>query len=95
VEITSSEVRRLSFSEFLSQLVGHFTMQQAVGYLLVSSMPDQMPVTIDGRRRDEATDRRVVTSVGEHLVVVAGSKPCRQRVTISAFQLRVVDCAAS
>lgn len=95
LEITPSEVRRLSFSEFLSQLVGHFTMQQAVGYLLVSSMPDQMPVTIDGRRRGEVTDRRVVASVGEHLIVVAGSKPCRQRVTISAFQLRVVDCAAS
>ena len=95
VEITPSEVRRLSFSEFLSQLVGHFTTQQAVGYLLVSSMPDQVPITIDGQRKGEVTDRRVVTSVGEHLVVVAGSKPCRQRVTISAFQLRVVECEAS
>lgn len=95
VEITPSEVRRLSFSEFLSQLVGHFTTQQAVGYLLVSSMPDQLPVTIDGRRRGEVTDRRMVTAVGEHLVVVAGSKTCRQRVTISAFQLKVVECAAS
>jgi hypothetical protein len=95
VEIAPSEVRRLSFAEFLSQLVGHFTMQQAVGYLLVSSMPDQVPITIDGQRRGEVTDRRVVTPVGEHLVVVAGSKTCRQRVTISAFQLRVVECEAS
>jgi hypothetical protein len=95
VEITATEVRRLSFSEFLSQLIGHFTTQQSIGYLLVRSMPDQIPVTIDGQRRGEMTNRRIVTSVGEHLVVVAGSKPCRQRVTITAFQLGVVECAAS
>jgi hypothetical protein len=95
VEITVTEVRRLSFSEFLSQLIGHFTTQQSIGYLLVRSMPDQIPVTIDGQRRGEMTNRRIVTSVGEHLVVVAGSKPCRQRVTVTAFQLGVVECAAS
>src|SRR5262249_4526796 len=64
-EIPPTEVRRLSFSEFLSQLIGHFPTQQSIGYLLVRSMPDKIPVTIDGQQKGEMTNRRIVTSVGE------------------------------
>jgi hypothetical protein len=92
VEISTREVGRRSFSDFLSDLIGRFQAQQAVGYLFVRSMPAGVPVTIDGQRKGELTNRRFVTSAGEHQVVVASSVTCRQRVTVSAFQVQVVEC---
>jgi hypothetical protein len=93
-EITAGEVGRLSFSDFLSRLIGRFSEQQAVGYLFVSSTPADAPITLDGQRKGEATNRRFVTSVGDHTVVVAGRQTCRPRVTVSAFQTKVVDCGS-
>lgn len=90
--ITSNEVDRQSFSDFLSRLVSRFTARQAVGYLFVRSMPREAPITINGQRRGELTDRRFVTPVGEHQIVVTGSQTCRNRVTVNAFQTEVVDC---
>jgi hypothetical protein len=92
VEITPNEVRRQSFSDLLSRLVSRFTARQAVGYLFVRSMPTQAPITIDSERRGELTDRRLVTPAGDHQIVVATAKPCRQRVTVNAFQTEVVVC---
>jgi hypothetical protein len=91
-EITAAEVDRLSFSDFLSRLIGRFSEQQAVGYLFVSSTPAEAPITIDGQRKGEVTNRRFVTSVGDHMVVVAGPQTCRQRVTVNAFQTKVIGC---
>jgi hypothetical protein len=92
-DITSSEVQRLSFSAALSRLVSRFTARQAMGYLFVRSMPREAAITVDGQRQGELTDRRLVTPVGDHEVIVRSSRTCRQRVTVSAFQTHVVDCA--
>jgi hypothetical protein len=92
-DITSNDVQRQPFSEVLSRLVSRFTARQAVGYLFVRSMPREAPITIDGQRRGELTDRRLVTPVGDHEVIVRSSRTCRQRVIVSAFQTAVVDCA--
>jgi hypothetical protein len=92
-EITAGEVKSLSFSDFLSELVGRFTKeQQAIGYLFVSSTPMQAPITIDGRGKGQVTNRRFVTPVGDHVVAIAGRQPCRQPVTVIAFQTKVVHC---
>jgi hypothetical protein len=93
VEITPAEVRRQSFSDYLSRLVSRFTARQAVGYLYVRSMPAEAPITIDGERRGELTNRRLVAPAGDHQITVGGSTPCRQRVTVNPFQTEVVDCA--
>jgi IPT/TIG domain-containing protein len=92
VEITSNEVRRQSFADYLSRLVSRFTARQAAGYLFVRSMPVEAPITLDGERRGELTDRRLVTPAGDHQIAVGGPKPCRQRVTVNAFQTEVVEC---
>jgi hypothetical protein len=91
-EITSNEVRRLPFSDVLSGLVSRFSARQAVGYLFVKSMPSEAPITTDGQRRGELTDRRFVTPVGDHQIVVTAAKTCRERVTVNAFQTEVIDC---
>jgi hypothetical protein len=95
VEITPAEVRRQSFSDYLSRLVSRFTARQAVGYLFVRSTPAEAPITVDGERRGELTNRRLVAPAGDHQVVVGGTKPCRQRVTVNAFQTEVVDCTGN
>jgi hypothetical protein len=92
VTITEREVRRLSFSDYLSRLTERFTARQAAGYLFVRSMTPQAPITIDGQRKGDLTDRRFVTPVGDHQIVVTGPKTCRQLVTVIAFQTRVVEC---
>ena len=90
--ITASLVQRLSLSDLMSRLTSRFTARQAAGYLFVRSMPRQAPITIDGQRGGELTDRRLITPVGEHDVVVRTSQTCRQRVTVSAFRTEVVEC---
>ena len=91
-EVTSNEVRRWSFSQFLSALVARAS-SQAIGYLLVTSSPERAGITIDGQRKSEVTNRRFVTSVGKHEVQVARpSKPCRVSVAIDALQTSVVAC---
>ena len=91
-EVTTSQVRRWSFSQFLSDLVARLT-SQSVGYLLVTSSPERAGITIDGQRKSELTNRRFVTSIGNHEVQVAhASKPCRVQVSISALQTSVVSC---
>jgi hypothetical protein len=55
-------------------------------------MTPQAPITIDGQRKGDLTDRRFVTPVGDHQIVVTGPKTCRQLVTVIAFQTRVVEC---
>jgi hypothetical protein len=92
VTITEREVRRFSFSDYLSRLTERFTARQAAGYLFVRSMTPQAPITIDGQRKGDLTDRRFVTPVGDHQIVVTGTKTCRQLVTVIAFQTRVVEC---
>ena len=92
-EVTANEVRRWSFSQFLSNLVARASASQAIGYLLVTSSPDRAGITIDGQRKSEVTNRRFVTSVGKHDVQVARpSKPCRVSVAIDALQTSVVAC---
>lgn len=94
VEIDASDVRRLSFRDSLTRLVERFSGSQPVGYLLITSMPASAGITIDGQRKSEMTNRRFVTSVGEHAVVIAGAaKTCQQRVQVAAFQISVVACA--
>ena len=91
-EVTSNEVRRWSFSQFLSNLVARAS-SQAIGYLLVTSSPERAGITIDGQRKSEVTNRRFVTSVGKHDVQVARpSRPCRVSVAIDALQTSVVAC---
>ena len=87
-----TEVRQWSFSQFLSDLVARAS-SQSIGYLFVTSSPERASITIDGQRKGEVTDRRFVTSVGNHDVQVARpSKPCRTNVEISALQTSVVNC---
>jgi len=92
VEVTTNEVRRWSFTQFLSDLIASAT-SQSIGYLFVSSTPERAGITIDGQRKSELTNRRFVTSVGTHEVQVARtSKPCRMSVAITALQTSVVTC---
>lgn len=90
VEIGPDDVRRLSFSSFLSQLIARFAAPQPVGYLMISSVPDQAAIAIDGQRKNAVTNRRFVTSVGDHQVQI-GSR-CRERVTVAAFQTKAIVC---
>jgi hypothetical protein len=91
-EVTTNEVRRWSFTQFLSDLIAKAT-SQSIGYLFVSSTPERAGITIDGQRKSELTNRRFVTSVGTHEVQVARtSKPCNLSVVISALQTSVVTC---
>lgn len=91
-EVTANDVRRWSFTQFLSDLIARAT-SQSIGYLFVSSTPERAGITIDGQRKSELTNRRFVTSVGTHEVQVArASKSCRVSVTISALQTSVVTC---
>jgi hypothetical protein len=91
--ITSNQVQRLSLSDVVSRLTSRFAARQAAGYLFVRSMPRQAAITIDGQVGGELTDRRLVTPVGDHDVVVRTPQTCRQRVTVSAFRTEVVECA--
>jgi hypothetical protein len=94
-EITPADVRRLSFAEFLNTLLARFSGAQPVGYLLITSMPASSGITIDGQRKSEMTNRRFVTSTGEHAIVVAApSRTCRQRVQVGAYQTAVVSCGS-
>ena len=91
-EVTPNEVRRWSFSQFLSDLIARAT-SQSIGYLFVTSAPERAGITIDGQRKSELTNRRFVTSVGNHDVQVERTaKPCRVSVAISALQTSVVAC---
>ena len=91
-EVTIGEVRRWSFTQFLSDLIARAT-SQSIGYLFVSSTPERAGITIDGQRKSELTNRRFVTSVGTHEVQVGHTaKPCRVTITISALQTSVVTC---
>jgi hypothetical protein len=91
-EVTTNEVRRWSFTQFLSDLIARAT-SQSIGYLFVTSTPERAGITIDGQRKSELTNRRFVTTVGTHEVQVARmSKPCRVSVAIDALQTSVVTC---
>ena len=91
--ITANQVQRVSLSDVMSRLTSRFTARQAAGYLFVRSMPRQSPIVLDGQKGTELTDRRLVTPVGDHDVVVRTPQTCRQRVTVSAFRTEVVECA--
>jgi hypothetical protein len=92
VEITGSDVRRYSFGDFIARLLAKFATQP-VGYLYVSSVPDSGEIAIDNQRKSELTNRRFVTSVGDHLVTVGiGGQTCRERVRVNQFQIRTVTC---
>jgi hypothetical protein len=92
-EITAGDVERLSFTNFLNGLLARFSGAQPVGYLLISSVPASGGITIDGQRKSEMTNRRFVTSTGEHAIVIAApSRTCRQRVQVEAYQTAVVTC---
>lgn len=94
-EITADDVQRYSFREFLNTLLARFSGAQPVGYLFISSVPASGGITIDGQRKSEMTNRRFVTSTGEHAIVIAGpSRTCRQRVQVAAYQTAVVTCAS-
>ncbi len=91
-EVTTNEVRRWSFTQYLSDLIARAT-SQSIGYLFVTSAPERAGITIDGQRKSELTNRRFVTSVGTHEVQVARtSKPCRVSIAIDALQTSVVTC---
>jgi hypothetical protein len=91
-EVTTNEVRRWTFTQFLSDLIARAT-SQSIGYLFVTSAPERAGITIDGQRKSELTNRRFVTSVGTHEVQVARtSKPCRVTVAIDSLQTSVVTC---
>jgi hypothetical protein len=92
-EITADDVERFSFSAFLASLVGRFSASTPVGYLFVSSTPANAGISIDGQRKSEMTNRRFVTSVGAHAIVITSpARTCQQRVQVSAFQTTVVPC---
>jgi hypothetical protein len=92
-EITSGDVDRLSFSAFLAGIVGRFSGSSPVGYLFVRSMPVNAAISIDGQRKNEMTNRRFVTSVGVHAIVISSpARTCQQRVQVGAFQQSVVAC---
>jgi len=91
-EVTANEVRRWSFTQFLSDLIARAT-SQSIGYLFVTSTPERAGITIDGQRKSELTNRRFVTTVGTHEVQVArNSKPCRVNISINQLQTSVVTC---
>lgn len=91
-EVTANEVRRWSFTQFLSDLIARAT-SQSIGYLFVSSTPERAGITIDGQRKSELTNRRFVTSVGTHDVQIGHTlKPCRVTIAINALQTSVVTC---
>jgi hypothetical protein len=92
VEITGREVQRLPFSDFLSRLTERFRARQAVGYLFVRSTSPRSPIALDGEKRGQLTDRRFVTPVGVHRIVVEGPRTCQRTVTVNAFQTEVVQC---
>jgi hypothetical protein len=93
VQLDASDVQRLSFTDFISRFVARFSASQPVGYLLITSKPASSGITIDGQRKGEMTNRRFVTSVGDHEIVIAGeSKTCDTHVKIGAFQITVVAC---
>jgi hypothetical protein len=93
VELDANDVQRLSFGDFLARLVERFSASQPIGYLLITSKPASASITIDGQRKNEMTNRRFVTSTGEHAIVITGgSKTCQQRVQVGAFQITVVVC---
>jgi hypothetical protein len=84
-------VRRFSFSSFLSQLIARLSAPQPVGYLVISSVPDHAAISIDGQQKNAVTNRRFVTSVGSHQVLVGNR--CREQVTVAAFQTTVIACS--
>ncbi len=91
-EVTANEVRRWSFTQFLSDLIARAT-SQSIGYLFVTSTPERAGITIDGQRKSEVTNRRFVTTVGTHEVQVGrATKPCRVNIAISSLQTSVVTC---
>jgi hypothetical protein len=91
-EVTANEVRRWSFTQFLSDLIARAT-SQSIGYLFVTSTPERAGITIDGQRKSELTNRRFVTTVGTHEVQVAHTaKPCRVSIAIDALRTSVVTC---
>ena len=91
-DVTTNEVRRWSFTQFLSDLIARAT-SQSIGYLFVTSTPERAGITIDGQRKSELTNRRFVTTVGTHEVQVGrATKPCRVNIAISSLQTSVVTC---
>ena len=93
VTITEREVNRLSFPDFLSKLTERFRTRQAVGYLFVRSRAPRASISVDREQKGDLTDRRFVTTAGDHDVVVASAQTCRRRVTVNPFQTAVVDCS--
>jgi hypothetical protein len=92
LEISTGDLRRTSFAQFISRLLSRFA-SQPVGYLFIRSVPEQGEISIDNQRKSELTNRRFVASVGEHLVAVAaGERTCRERVRVEKFQIRTVTC---
>jgi hypothetical protein len=92
-ELTAGDVERTSFGQFLTALLNRFSGAQPVGYLFISSVPANAGITIDGQRKSEMTNRRFVTSIGDHAIVIASpARTCRQRVQVGAFQTSVVAC---
>ena len=91
--IDDNDVNKFGFGKFLAQLVSWLAPNQPVGYLSVSSRPDQVAVSVDNHRGPDRTNRRFVVSVGTHLVLVAmPSRPCRRNIQVQAFQTGIVAC---
>jgi hypothetical protein len=91
--IDDNDVNRFGFGKFLAQLVNWLSPNQPVGYLSVSSRPDQVAVSVDNHRGPDRTNRKFVVSVGTHLVLVAmPSGPCRRNIQVQAFQTGIVAC---
>jgi hypothetical protein len=91
--ITGDDVNRNRFGQFFSKLLSRLSPNQPVAYLLVSSTPEQAPISIDNQPGPNWTNRKFMVSVGTHLVVVTmPSKMCRNSVEVQPFQTGNVTC---
>jgi hypothetical protein len=91
--IGAEDVNGFDFARFLSQLLGRLSPNQPVGYLTVSSRPDQAPISVDNHAGPDRTNRKFLVSAGTHSVVVTmTSGPCRKSIQVQPFQTGTVAC---
>ena len=87
--LEAPDVRRYSFTQFLSQLLDRLTPSDPLGDLEVSSQPDRQPIVVDNVTFEALTNNNVVLSVGKHTVRVGS---CTQSVIVNPNQRAAVRC---
>ena len=91
--IAAGDVKAFDFGRFLSQLLRRLSPNQPVGYLLVSSRPDEAPISIDNQNGPDRTNRKFVVSPGTHVVAVTmPPRTCRKSVEVQPYRTGTVAC---